>query len=636
MRGSVHNRMLVAACLMMCGFTWLSYQLMKVQWLEVDRVAGHAPNLQREVIPSKRGSILDRQGDLLAGDQQVRNVVVDPYHLSDKHYVWAGLAKAAGVKVSKIRGSGKLPELRVRYKELVANRLAMILAPMTEGEIHAAISVDSMAPILLAKNVPESVGAKLEEFLREEKIGGVYCHKEAIRFYPSRNRLVHLIGYVGEQGSDQTEEDRKLLTLTEIAEEKERIRLKGRVGVEAGYDDILSGVDGFRMVQRDVKGREVIDYRGETVDPQHGNTVRLTIDMMLQKILEDSLEEAMERFGAERVSGVMMRPHTGEVLAMANRPDYDRRTMVGNHDDYAVSAPYEPGSTMKLFTFAAAFDVGLVSPTTSIYCEGGEMFQPVHLTDVGRYGDLTVNQVIAKSSNIGTYKVAMMLGSNRLHDYFTRFGFGQKTGIAIRSESSGVLRDVADWSGTSLSRVSIGYEVAVTPLQLATALGVIANGGEYYPPMIVRSIEDDEGNLLEHFAPTPSRRVISELAAARVREAMELVISSGTGRRAATSWPVAGKTATSKKWIAYENGIGGRYVEERYVCSFAGFVPADNPEYAVSIMIDDPRYGAESIGGSTVAAPIFAKIVERAMSYRELNRELVLNEAGVANEDGAP
>jgi cell division protein FtsI (penicillin-binding protein 3) len=360
--------------------------------------------------------------------------------------------------------------------------------------------------------------------------------------------------------------------------------------------------------------------------------VHLTIHIELQDIVEEALQRVVSLHSPEKATAIFMDPFTGEILAMANYPDFNLETREGNRRNFAIADRYEPGSTFKVISLAACYDSGVVDPEDEINCEWGHYYDEVlrfPLGDHHPYGMLTSGMVLAKSSNIGIYKMVRELGKHALHSYIRDFGFGSSTGIALTGEVAGLVHkpDSPNWSKTSLSRVGIGYEVDVTPLQMLNAMCAVANGGVLMQPQIVKKITDAYGEPSYELAPHKVRRVISEETADHLREAMLLVTGEdGTGKLAAVEgYPTAGKTGTARK---PKKDRSQGYHDGRYVASFMGFLPAENPRLAGIVIVDDP-VGKDSEGqnlsryGGSVAGPVFREIAEKAMKYMEIQPSVI-------------
>jgi cell division protein FtsI/penicillin-binding protein 2 len=371
----------------------------------------------------------------------------------------------------------------------------------------------------------------------------------------------------------------------------------------------------------------LVAYRGEERAPRDGNNVRLTIDMNLQNIAENEIDAACAEYKPKKVIVIIMRPQTGEILAMANRPDFDPNEVSSGSSDYlqaheagmincAIADEIEPGSTFKMVTASAALNEHIVQPDSIIYCENGAFnYGGRLLHDHHPYGDLTVDDILIKSSNIGAAKLALGLGEERLYGYIRAYGFGERTGVALPGEIPGLVYPPQRWSKLSITRIPMGQEVAVTPLQTLSALCAIANGGHLMMPQIVHDITDASGEEIASFPPVEVRSVISAESAREMTEAFKGVVSpKGTAALAKVNgFVVAGKTGTAEKI----NPKGG-YLPGKYIVSFCGYLPADDPAFACLVMLDDPQTTPELDYGGTVAGPIFSRIAEKVARYMNL------------------
>jgi cell division protein FtsI (penicillin-binding protein 3)/stage V sporulation protein D (sporulation-specific penicillin-binding protein) len=382
----------------------------------------------------------------------------------------------------------------------------------------------------------------------------------------------------------------------------------------------LAGHNGYRYIERDSTGKEMVPYRGQEMPPRDGCNVRITIDSEIQMIVETELEEAVKQYKPKMAVSILMRPQTGEILAMANRPNYNLNRQDDVTDEArvncAVMTMVEPGSTFKIVTTAAALAQKLVNSETTINCEGGHFtYGGSTLHDHRPYGDLTIHDILVKSSNIGAAKLGIQLGDQKLYEYVRRFGFGERTGVALPWEIGGMVHPPHKWSKISITHVPMGQEVGVTPLQVVTAMSVIANGGKLMTPQIIHDITDSAGNTVATYPPTEIRRVIPEETAKLIRAALTDVVSKkGTAQLAhVDGFKVAGKTGTAQK-----AGPHGGYEHGKYVVSFVGFMPADKPELVAIVMLDDPKEKSDRLYGGMIAAPIFAKIATRVARYMNL------------------
>jgi cell division protein FtsI (penicillin-binding protein 3) len=352
-----------------------------------------------------------------------------------------------------------------------------------------------------------------------------------------------------------------------------------------------------------------------------GNELFLTIDETLQNIVERELEDAVQRWEAESAVAIMMDPNTGEILAMANRPTYDPNFPGSVEPSYrrnrAITDIYEPGSTFKVILASAAIEEGVVRPHEKFNVSQGFIRVPGGIIrDPHRHEILTFSEIIQKSSNVGAVQIGLRLGKERFYKYIKKFGFGEKTGIDLPGEVRGLVRSIDRWSGRSLASISIGHEIAVTPLQILRAYSAIANGGKLMKPYIVSEIVSSNGEVIKRFSPVVQRRVISEDTARIMREVLKTVVEEGgTGEGASIHGNlVAGKTGTAQM-IDPETGT---YSKQDFVSSFVGFVPADNPKIALIVVIYKPK--GERYGG-VVAAPVFKNIIEHSLVYLNIPME---------------
>ncbi len=521
-----------------------------------------------------RGPILDRNGKELAVSLDVDSVFAAPAEVDDPAAAARRLAPVVGVPV---------PELRER------------------------LSSDRHFVWIKRKITPD-----LRKRIEALRIRGVGFVRESRRYYPKRTLAAHLVGACGmdNQGLD---------------------------GLEFMYDGAIRGTPGRLVALRDGRGGRVLDR--EQKDPTPGFGLSLTLDEVIQYTVERALDEVMASTGAEGATVVVLRPQTGEVLALASRPTFDPNDYSGARDssrrNRATTDYYEPGSTFKVVTAAAALDAGRVHPNEVIWCENGSIVVAKHRFKEDRlpYGNLTFTDVLAKSSNVGAIKVAHRLRPEEFISYIKGFGFGRKTGIDLPGESSGMLRDVSGWSGLSQASIAMGQEIGVTTLQLAAMMAAVANDGVWVRPRIVRSFLPAQGGRTpvppgdKVFSsqadldgasadgagppggPSETRRVISEKTARALRAMLQTVTTEGTGKAAAVpGYSVGGKTGTAQKVDR-----SGRYARGRYVSWFAGLVPAARPALAIVVMVDEPK-GAKFHGGD-VAAPLFARIAQPTLMY---------------------
>lgn len=412
--------------------------------------------------------------------------------------------------------------------------------------------------------------------------------KEPKRFYPNERMACHVVGFAGMDNA-------------------------GLEGIEMTHDKYLRGKRGWFYTKRDAKHRKLLSYKNKIVPPVDGYNVVLTLDMVLQSLAEMQLDVITRKFHSKAATIIMMEPATGRILALANRPNFAPNDFSGayalSRKNRAVTDIFEPGSVFKMVTASAALNEGKVSMSDRFYCENGQFkpFPSYTLHDYHPYGWLAFRQVIEKSSNIGTGKIAQRLGPQNLYKYIKLYGFGQNTEIDLPGEVPGILRPPSMWSKTSPWNIPIGQEVAVTAIQSVRAVAAIANNGVLMKPYVIDRIQDTKGNVIKSFSPVITRRVISEKTAKQMQDILAGVVETGTGKAAKIEgYRAAGKTGTAQKVE------GGRYSQDKYVGSFIGFAPAENAMIACIISVDEPQ---PIHFGAVVAAPGFSKVVGQSIEY---------------------
>jgi cell division protein FtsI/penicillin-binding protein 2 len=386
------------------------------------------------------------------------------------------------------------------------------------------------------------------------------------------------------------------------------------------------------VTEADRSQREIAALRDEDVTARDGLNVVLTVDSAIQHIVETAMVDAMEKHTPKSITGIVMRPRTGEILAMASFPNYDPNnlnTVTTNARNRVINDVVEPGSTFKIVVLSGALNNGVVKLTDEFDCEHGHFaFAGRVLHDHESYGMLTAEGIITKSSNIGAAKIGIKLGKDSLYDYAWDYGFGQLTGIPLPGEARGILYPVKSWSQVSIAQIPMGHGVAVTRLQMLMAMATIANNGVLMRPMIVNRLQDRDAHVVERYEPQSIRQVVTPEVCKQMIEALKTVVSKdGTAPDAAMkNYVVAGKTGTAQK---AEKGV---YVPGKYVSSFIGFFPADNPELCISIVMDEPK---EGYYGGKVCGPVFRDIAERCASYLNIPPDpamMATNQALVARD----
>ncbi len=386
----------------------------------------------------------------------------------------------------------------------------------------------------------------------------------------------------------------------------------GLEGLELYRDAYLKGQPGFALFFRDARQKK-LDIWEDMLAPHDGYNLVLTIDEVIQYIAERELDKAYKAYHAKGASIIVMDPHTGAILALANRPTFDLNEYKETNKDQmrnrAICDLFEPGSVFKIVTASAALEEKKVSEEDKFFCENGAYKVGSHiLHDHTSHGTLTFRQVIEQSSNIGTVKIAQILGPETLYRYIKLFGFGSKLGVDMLGEISGIVREPRLWSKISIAAVPIGQEVGATDVQLIAAISVIANGGQLMRPYVVQEIRDKHGEIIKKFSPVMIRKVISLDTAARVKKILTGVIEEGTGKMA----KIEGFTAAGKTGTAQKLEDNGTYSHSKFVASFIGFAPAENPAIAIVVTVDEPH---PAYFGGVVAAPVFKNVAADTLKY---------------------
>jgi len=421
--------------------------------------------------------------------------------------------------------------------------------------------------------------------LKELGLQGIHFRQETKRYYPSGALAGQVLGFVG------TDDD-------------------GLGGLESLYERALEGEHAERAVFRDARRNLVFEPSFGADRALPGVDLKLTIDIGIQNIVERELAAAVQKYRAKAGTALIMDPNSGAILAMASAPTFDpnrfRDAGPGARTIRAVADSYEPGSTFKVITAAAAIEHNLVDPHDVIDCQKGHIrLDRVRINDHKPFDELTFREVIAKSSNVGTIKIGLQVGADRLYEMIRAFGIGERTGIDLPGESPGILRNVDSWHPRSIAYISFGQAVSTTPLQIANVFATIANGGTRYRPFVVS--ERSERGRIEKVEPEVLGRPVSPSTAKSVERMLELVVSDGTGKGASIpGYRVAGKTGTAQK------AIDGAYSPDKFIASFAGFAPARDPRLVCVVVIDEPQ---GDIHGGSVAAPVFSKIIGASLLY---------------------
>ena len=554
---NIHTRIRFFFLLIFCLLFIIICRVFYIQVFSYDKLSSLAESLWSRKLPigADRGEIYDRKGRVLATNLTTTSLVLIPNQIKNPEEV----AK----KLSEILNSD--------YNDMLAH-------------VTKKTSIERVHPE--GRQLSYDIASKIEEL----HFDGVYLVKESKRYYPYGTVLSHVLGYVG-------------------------IDNQGLSGLELTYDKYLTGENGAIKYFSDGKGNR-LELSEVYEEPQNGVNLTLTIDLDLQLAAERELDNAVMKYNPEHAIALAMDPNTGEVLAMASRPNFDSN----NYQDYDTTTinrnlpiwmTYEPGSTFKIMTLASSLEEKTVNLFEDTYYDSGSVSidgATIHCWKSGGHGAQTYLNVVENSCNPGFVSLGNKLGVDKLMSYINKFGFGEKTGIDLNGESSGILFNPSRMGPVELATTSFGQGISVTPIQQVTAVSAVINNGYLYQPYIVKSLEEPETkSIVKLNEPILRRRVISEESSKLARFALESVVANGSGRNAyIENYRVGGKTGTAQK---VEDG---HYLDGNYILSFVGFMPADDPKIVVYVAIDNPK-GVTQYGG-VVAAPIAKSILETAIS----------------------
>ena len=536
------------------AFMAMATRLVMLQIVDGRAYAQLAADQRKTVIefPARRGAIFDREGEPLAISVDLQTIFADPALVEDP------VAEAA--------------------------RLAPVLG-MDAGELEAKLrgSIPGDRHEYIARQVEPKVAKKIGKLA----LPGIYMESEPKRYYPGGRLASHVLGFANIDG-------------------------EGLEGVEAAYEDILKGVPGRRVLEQDSTGEHELPQADEQYDPpEPGRSLFLTLDKQLQYFTELTLSEATQTYHAEAGTAIVMRPDTGEILALANVPDFDPNNpgefSVEERRNRALTDVYEPGSSFKIVTVAGALEEGVVTPHTSFGVPDSFQYSDRVFHDSHPHPpmQMTTTEIIEQSSNVGTIQIGLRLGGAQIDRYVRRFGFGKETGLDFPGESSGIVLDRDDWTGPTIATIPIGQGIAITAMQLASAYSTLANDGVWTEPKLLSGTVNGQGRV-QPSNPPATKRVVSQHTADQMVEILKGVVERGTGIEAQIpGFAIAGKTGTAQRPL--ETGGYGN----EYVATFAGFAPANDPKIVVVVILDNPS----PIWGGSTAAPTFKLITEYTLRH---------------------
>ncbi len=561
---NIHGRIRFIFVIVLLMFIAVIIKVFYIQVIDYKKLNDLADNLWSRNLPitSDRGLILDRNGKVLADNITTVSLVLIPNQIKNKEQVSRNLATI----------------LNVKYEDMYKH-------------VSKKISIERVHP------EGRQLSYEVAEKINNLNYDGVYLVKESKRYYPYKNLLSHVLGYVG-------------------------IDNQGLSGIELEYDKYLTGKSGAIKYYSDGKGNR-LDKSEVYVEPQNGVNVSLTIDLDIQKSIERELDNVVSKYNPEQALIVVADPNTGEILGMSSRPNFDSN----NYKNYDINtinrnlpiwATYEPGSTFKIITLAASLEEKTINVFDDHFHDSGSIHVDsarIKCWKKGGHGDQTFLQVVENSCNPGFVVMGQKLGTERLYKYITNFGFGEKTGIDLNGESSGILFKYDNIGPVEQATMSFGQGISVTPIQQIQGVSAAINGGYLNTPFIVKYLSEPETNtiILENKKNT-KKQVISEETSKLVRHVLESVVANGTGKNAyIENYRVGGKTGTAQK---VNNGT---YMVGNYILSFIGFLPANKPEYLVYVAIDNPK-GVTQYGG-TVSAPIAKNVMKSIIDIKEIKQD---------------
>ncbi len=563
----IRRRLALCMAIFFLLFTALSARLFYLQVIAAEDLQRRAQSqwTSESTIKPTRGMLLDRNGKVLAQSATAYTASVSPRQVTD------------------------------------AARFAEILAPVLDMEVSTIkerASDTSKGGVTLKRQLSREIAQQIKSMKAEyaaagsNALNGLYLEEESKRYYPMGEFACQLIG---------------LTTIDGV----------GQAGLEQSLDRYLSGREGRILEEIDGKGRELSYSASEYIPAVDGGTVTLTIDASIQSFAEQAAREAMSINNAKAVRILVMNPNTGEILAMVNKPDYDLNdpprddveTLTELMRNRVITDAYEPGSTFKILTSAAALDAGLVTPEEGFYCSGSVYVEGGKIRCWGNpHGAETFAEALQNSCNPVFVEMGLRLGIETFYDYLDAFGLGQKTGVDIQGEASGIIIGEDVVKRVDIARIGFGQSVAVTPLQLLTAVCSVINGGNLLRPYVVKSITDGNGEIIKEGSATVVGQPISEETSATMRKLLEDVVAEGGGKNARISgYRIGGKTGTAQ---VYVNGVVS---SETHIGSFVGFAPADDPQIALIVIVDEADVPVDF--GSVTAAPYARDILEQSLIY---------------------
>lgn len=583
---------LLASGVLLC-FAAVAVRLVSLHVLDREELLAYVEKARRQVTveQARRGPILDARGNVLATSRTEITLAVDPWAVVEYLEADRNPERRARKRDAELAKRAQLAALLARPPAEIERAFTPTQRPAAAGEEGDGLT--KVRWVKLAEGLDEAAYDRIAAL----GVRGLVRERQYRRVYPAGALAAHLLGYINREGTPVT-------------------------GTERNFDLYLRGQDGWIETEKDGARRELAQFRSREVPAQDGHSVVLTIDSVVQHIIEDELKELAAKYRPESATIIVSDPRTGAILGLANWPTYDpnefNRAPLAAQRNRAITDILEPGSTFKIVAAGAALEEGLVTPLTTIDCSqptvlyrGSERRLPKEDHEFGR---LTVARIVSHSSNRGAAQLAMLLGEERFHAYARRFGFGQTTNFQLGGEVRGILDEPRRWDGLTITRMPMGHAVAATPLQIHMAMSAVANAGTLLRPQIVREVRDPAGRVVRTFAPEVRGEVLRPATATLLARMLHDVVGpEGTANGFdIPGFEIAGKTGTTQKIV------DGQYVNNRHVASFVGFFPASRPEIVLSVIVDDARMPRGNAYGRAVAAPAFKRIAEQLIQYLDL------------------
>lgn len=551
----VRRRITILFLLAAAFLSLIIFRLAWIQFVRGDELRQQGIiNRMRDVpVEAKRGSILDRNGNELVTSVSADSIYVIPNHIENPDQVAAKVAPLLGMDVAKVKN---------------------IITKKSRFEW-----------------IKRKVDFEVSQKLKDLKIEGIGFAEESRRYYKQETLAPHILGFTGTDN-------------------------QGLMGMEAAFDEELKGIPGRIVIEHDAAGREIPDALHQYIPATQGHNLVLTIDQTIQHFVERELDKIVTNYNPKMAVIIAMDPKTGDILAMGNRPTFSpskwREVPQSVWDrNPAVWYNYEPGSTFKIITASSALEENTVRPSDRFYDPGYYQVadRKIHCWKAGGHGSQSFEEVVQNSCNPGFIQVGLDLGKEKFYKYIRAYGFGEQTGIGLPGEANGIMIREKDATNLNIATMSIGQSIAVTPIQLITAISAVANDGKLMKPHLVKQVEGQKGKVIKEFKPEIVRQVVSTETARQTSKLLENVVTKGSGKNAfVDGYRAAGKTGTAQ--VVSERG---GYASGKYVASFAGYAPVNDPKVAILIMIAEPQ--GSSYYGSQVAAPVFSPLAQDILRY---------------------